>query len=174
MKRACTRPHRQHGLLLRPGRRHDPLRPRHPERHHRPAPSGRPATTGSSPPTASSTSVPGPATAISRSSANVARCSAGNFAFDRKAGAEQLVTQALPGSTALIETSEADWATYRADNARSAGSSVKLAPSSGQRKWHYRSETESRPLRSYRGGWTDLYRRGRWQGALSRRRQPAS
>lgn len=57
---------------------------------------------------------------------NVARCSAGDFRFDHPIEASQ---QLLTGSTVSIDAAavdQADWPTYRGDNARSASTPVKI------------------------------------------------
>jgi hypothetical protein len=75
---------------------------------------------------------------------NVARCSAGNFVFDRKAtSAERLEAAENLQPEGAFEVTQEDWPTYRGDVHRSGGSPVPIAIAAGKNArvlWHHRTE----------------------------------
>jgi outer membrane protein assembly factor BamB/ubiquinone/menaquinone biosynthesis C-methylase UbiE len=81
----------------------------------------------------------------------IARCSAGDFKFDHVATAERHEKAAGPDDVKPLPVLEGDWPTYRGNNHRSAGTSVRIGGGAAQR-WLYQPERPRTPTEATAAG----------------------
>ncbi|MAV36955.1 MAG: hypothetical protein CMJ59_16025 [Planctomycetaceae bacterium] len=84
---------------------------------------------------------------------NIAKCSAGDFDFDRRATAAENLTVGRDDLTQVkaFPITNRDWPTLRADNDRSSSTQVKT-PTSVQRRWHFLPDRDFRPVPAVAAG----------------------